>query len=843
MRRLLPFILFILSVLSAAGAGVERITLLLTITNLPQTSNSLTINASTRIWTNASTISTILTNLQGTNFATTNLYNQIASYPFGGGIALQYASSNAIRLIGTVGGALAGSAGAGGIGSGWASIVLSTQSGPQTYTALWPIENMVGATNRTNEASAFVSGISTFSTQAFATNAAALSNFLTLGAAPQQYIAGSVQVAGILRAAGGIANTNGIEVSVTNINPILSNAVNYGNAIRSEGSGGNGLQLGSNAIASSAVSVAVGASSISAGANSSAFGASSTASNSSSTAIGTLARATNTSSTALGVSSLAGGATSVALGSTATALGLQSTAVGAGAAANGSLSVALGTFADAPTLGAIAIGNTAEVIGTNAIGIGVGVTAGTSNGVAIGFGANANRNFQIALGDANSFVTMQALEAGAIRSLHAIGTNQIDGIFAFTNSLAVSSVAPGHNVIDSKTNTILYLTGAPGTAWTLGGFTGDKTDGRLIHVWNQTGFDVTIQNESGTAPTASDRILTYASAGGTNATLIGNGLMKFQYSATASRWLMMLPAVDVSANSTNGVNSVSTNGSVLAGTLTSLNFVGNNNVSVNQSTNTAGAVSIQFAPILFSATNYGTIYDIGDWLEIMNEEFIGSIVSTVSGRQGTHDWTVASAGTLPSLAAPIADSNAWSFISCVTTQTTSGRLWLSPNNGGSPVGFTLTNADFLFEARIRMNATNLANDVCTTRVGLTDTTAANGDPNNGVWAMVNTNATNTILLGTARGGSRTFNYSTLGAYDASWLDVFIYVPSPCNTAYLFIGKDRFRLTSVATNTATLPGDTASLGGTFQVDRMASTSGLFLRTNYIDRMRLWVRQMQ
>jgi len=246
---------------------------------------------------------------------------------------------------------------------------------------------------------------------------------------------------------------------------------------------------------------------------------------------------------------------------------------------------------------------------------------------------------------------------------------------------------------------------------------------------------------------------------------------------------------------------------------------------------------------LMIATNFGTIFDDG-WFEMVIEEWVAQPTSIV-GNIGIHHWNNIATGTLPSLSAPIIESNAWSYVSIVTTQSSSGRLLQTPNSAGAGVGIVLTNADYLFEARIRMNSTNLSGDVATTRVGLTDLPLGTGEAGNGVYIMNNTNVnTNIFVLVTALSGTRTFTYTpgvAANTYDnQTWASVMIYVPSPGNTAYGFVGPDRFRMTSFATNTANLPGTTAQLGAVFQADRIASTSGTNFRTNYCDRVRVWVR---
>jgi hypothetical protein len=84
--------------------------------------------------------------------------------------------------------------------------VLSTQSGPSTFTALYPLENIVGETNRTNQASAFVDGLNAYATNRFNTNATALGNYLSKGASPLQTVTGPVQFYNVSGTNSGLTN-------------------------------------------------------------------------------------------------------------------------------------------------------------------------------------------------------------------------------------------------------------------------------------------------------------------------------------------------------------------------------------------------------------------------------------------------------------------------------------------------------------------------------------------------------------------------------------------------------------------------------------------------------------
>src|SRR5690348_10200981 len=162
MRNILR-LAFLFCCLPVFGAGVERISLVVTVTNVPVTGNTLTIISTTRTFTNISSSAYILTNLTGVGPSTTNLANNLASFPISGSLAFEWLATNSFRLRAPIGGALSASS-----SGNWGTLTLSTQSGPQTFTAIWPMENMPGDnTNRTNQASSLVHGIGLFSNEAF----------------------------------------------------------------------------------------------------------------------------------------------------------------------------------------------------------------------------------------------------------------------------------------------------------------------------------------------------------------------------------------------------------------------------------------------------------------------------------------------------------------------------------------------------------------------------------------------------------------------------------------------------------------------------------------------------
>lgn len=101
---------------------------------------------------------------------------------------------------------------------------------------------------------------------------------------------------------------------------------------------------------------------------------------------------------------------------------------------------------------------------------------------------------------------------------------------------ANTSLANGVNAaVLVGTNVFMEVSG-PSAAFTINGiFAGGSTrDGKEILIYNGTGFDMTVANQSGGDPTAANRIITMT---GADRTTTGNGFVRLIYSAGASRWI------------------------------------------------------------------------------------------------------------------------------------------------------------------------------------------------------------------------------------------------------------------------------------------------------------------
>lgn len=162
----LPFLILILILIlisPASAADITRISALLTITNAPTTNGqTLTVNSSTRTWTNNTVLNPaiyILTN-STVNGSTTNLFLHLAQYRFVSSLNVTYADTNALRFQAAVNQPLSVS-----VGGSWASVTYSTQlvSTPFTVPVRVPFD-VENSTNRVTIADLTVRGLNDFAT-------------------------------------------------------------------------------------------------------------------------------------------------------------------------------------------------------------------------------------------------------------------------------------------------------------------------------------------------------------------------------------------------------------------------------------------------------------------------------------------------------------------------------------------------------------------------------------------------------------------------------------------------------------------------------------------------------
>jgi hypothetical protein len=521
--------LFLFIACAVGAADLERVTLTITVTNPPVTGYSLTVNSSERIWTNATTSTTITTNSTVNNSAT-NLFLHIAASSFGTPrLILQWANTNEIRLIGQPGQVI--SATTNGL---WATLTLSTQSGPTTLNAIYPFANIIGTTNRTNQASHFVRGMSDYATNSFATNATALLGYVTRGTP----VGGSQTVTGRTAFYNLLTSTNletiyaGKYSAPTNINPINTNLINYGNAIRSEGLGGKSLQLGSNAMANGSRGISIGADAFGTNDDAVAIGTGAIATNTSTLAIGNAARASAVSATAIGNDALALHTGATAVGDGAAATNDQALAYGPGARGYGAYSISIGSESLAETNDNIAIGTTATATVYRGIAIGTSASSAHENSIAIGTSATTTTTNEIRMGTSVHLVTVPGALSGTTTNATLRGTNILNGGLILTGRINGNAANGNNTGLLLGTNWHVTIMG-PSAAYTNGGFVAEpEGTEHSIQLTNPVATCLIVNDALD--GTAANRILT-----GTGADLLltnNPAFLHIRYDGAASRW-------------------------------------------------------------------------------------------------------------------------------------------------------------------------------------------------------------------------------------------------------------------------------------------------------------------
>ncbi len=697
-----PLVLCVFCVLSRLNAfAVDQIVeATLTVTNFSgiatNGSATLTVNGATRTATNNVSANPALYFL-GTNsmlFAKTNLYNHIALYPFGGAgtrLTLINISTNSFKLRGQLNQTISAS-----IGGAWGTAILSTNT-ITTFTGVTvPLEyySTAEATNIAYELTRFFS----YASNAVAAAATGLSNhlnqFLHQTASNKLFYASTNNAGAIQNARqmtgtnvaltnvlvqwiglNGVTSfsgtnilatnvtlrhfklidgrpegtnagiTNGYTLGLTNINSVSSNHINFGEALRSEGSGPNSLQLGSNATATALRAIIAGINSTNSGQDGAVFGNQATNQASYGSVFGNRSSVSGASSAAFGSLNYVSGAASYAVGQAIQLTNAQQVSFGYSTTNSGDNTSTVGAQAQAADYSATAFGFQAQATKTYSLALGPTASATHSNSAAIGppdhtgTAVATTRTNQIVTGTANQTLYVPgAFSAENYSNLTAMvgSTNRFPaGSDISFGRFPITTVANGHNTLNVGTNVYVDLSGSPTAPWTWGGITGGNRDGKLIKVRNSTGWAADILHNSGTEPTASLRITTPTS---TNVTLNNSGWAEFLYDPSASRWQLVdvfntaTPVASATNAVTQGENLGLTNATAMG---VFYQVQGQTNVQfrtvrggdlvtlTNEGTNITVAASAAYTLMLGSAGSQSpadstTYYYGGDWNANLN---------------------------------------------------------------------------------------------------------------------------------------------------------------------------------------------------------------------------------
>jgi hypothetical protein len=484
MRKLLA-ILLIAAVGGATALPAAVNTYTLTGTNFAVSGDSAKANGVTRIFTNATTATTILTNLGGAAHTITNVMSAYGGFPQATvGFSVNWLTSTQLTFIGNN---LTFN-----IAGNWGYVTTNSSPSTNLHALMLPHYNLQGSnaeierTNDGNHTAEYLRYVTTNAlreTDVFGSNLVGRTRTEDVG---NKRLTNSVVDGGRVTNVGGIHGTvfqltHGRYVSPTNHTPVSFSGVNYSNAFSSPGQGTSSEQFGSGA----------------------------TATTNSATAVGRLATAQGIRSSAFGAAASAGADDTVALGSAANVDGLSP---------NG-----------------VAIGVNAEVSqATNGIAIGKDAFVLHTDSVAIGATAQSTDTNQVSLGAATGTVLISGrlTISGSQSNTTFTGTNQWKGDIA-TPAYSVSTLAAGNNIaVDFGTNYLVRLdAGSLTAAPTICGLV-DGRDGLEYLVFNNTGYAVTFAINT-VDPTPANR---FAREGNANALVVNQGWALLKYEGSGSRY-------------------------------------------------------------------------------------------------------------------------------------------------------------------------------------------------------------------------------------------------------------------------------------------------------------------
>lgn len=632
MKRLLPLLLLLLSL--RAEAAVTNVSALVTFTNMVNgTTNgdTITVNGDVRRYTNGvlAAPSTWILSTNTVGWSSTNTWLHLGTYAPLGTTAVYPTNTSNIVIVGSFQTNTLLSVS---LSAGVGTVSYSTQVWAELRPIVAPNGSVATEAGRTNNVNGLLSLLADNRvSNAVPASAPMFTNHLNQFAQQQasnKLFYATTNRNGAVESAGRISGsnvglTNGYTVNLTNINSKSSNHVNYGNALRSEGPGGVSLQIGTNSTATGLRTIAVGANATNSGQDAIVVGVDVDNSQTNSVTLGI--RSTNRITRAdpgsigninIGNDSTTDGVGNVNVGFANALTNNEQVAVGYGVVNTGYRGITLGSESGAYEAYGIGLGGVATKINAMALGPG---TATHSNSAAIGpkddqgtVVVTTDTN-QLSLGTSRHRVYSVGLyESPKSTNSQFAGTNIARGSWSYP-AFALTTLAAGNNIsVPFGTNVYIRAGAGPASAATICGIIGGATtgglDGQVVRVFNDTGFTLTFAVNT-VDPVAANRINTPL---GTDVSIADQSWAFLTYDGTDSRW-KLVSTFPIQASATNAVGSVFTNGVVVSGAATNVNFISTDD-SV-RSTNTSGNVDVSIRSQLngevsvTNATRIGLVYD------------------------------------------------------------------------------------------------------------------------------------------------------------------------------------------------------------------------------------------
>ncbi len=524
-------------IVSTSAKGATFITATITITNTPGVGSNWTVNGVSQTWTNAAGTPPASWLTVGADFkaSTTNLYNHIIRYP--------YLSPDLIPTLSSPSNIVLRGNSIVITTNNYFRVSYSTNSGTNLTFVQVPFDNVVGDTNRTNNANWLIDGLNKYaSTNAFNTNATALSNYLQTGAGPRQYIASPKQFAQLYVVTGGL--TNCYLINVINLSGFVSALTNgyWTNAILDSVSLTNPVLNGEMLTAS----IRIGSNNVVTGDFNSIIGFGNSVDGDDSIVHGEL----NTIVTSSGVSLVVGNNNILTNAYLSPVIGdnnLVADAAYGGVFGNGN----------------ILTNNYTYIFGTGGRSTGPGQT--------------------IFAGTTNTFVIEGILRAASVSNFVTLAgsTNVFRGDVNYP-WFALSTLANGNNIsVPLGTNRYVRLVGtltaSANLCGAIAGATTGGRDGQPVTLWNDSGQNIIVTQDT-SDPIPANRFSLY---GGNAVTMLPDTFLDIVYAPSIGRWKVsgqFPPGTNLTAIATNAIASASGKGTNTQ-IYTSLQVVGNEDVT------------------------------------------------------------------------------------------------------------------------------------------------------------------------------------------------------------------------------------------------------------------------
>lgn len=471
------FLLLFTLLVSLSAQASNLITATITVTNAPSDGDTLVVNGSTRTWkTVVGTAATQVLIDAAIGGNATNLYNQVASYSFTT-LTLGHSGGTGITLRGIVDQTIAVS-----ITGTWGTYSLATNVTTASKPVMSPASSYQTITDATNIYSQVVSDLVTFSTNTFPETTAALVNFVSLQQSQSisnKTFTDSTVWNGLVK--GSFLTNVGLAYSQTN----------------------GGIQFFASGASSPVYAVGPDA----AGIPSLWSVSMSAATNRIMSAPAFLIASENNFLTF-----------KFADGRYGTLLGRPSN-----------------TWTGTNTFTGPGITN--SVIGTSTItNSTIYGTLGLLSGGTLDGSAVTNASYH------GTIVKLSSGYLDGVGATNLLGTNQTwKGTSDFVGDVAIqrlnhTALSNGANAdADFGTSSFVKIKAGPTAVFSIAGIAAPR-NGRKIIIYNNTGFAMTISNESGTEPTPANRILTLS---GADYSTTGDGAVTVIYDSDASRWILI----------------------------------------------------------------------------------------------------------------------------------------------------------------------------------------------------------------------------------------------------------------------------------------------------------------